>query len=159
MHTLNRIPIIHGDIKPANILLDECCKPKIGDFGLTRIGDYDDADVPLTRVYGTRSYLPTEFLAEKALSTKVDTYSFGVVLLELATGQRAFDANFGYLHERVRKPDRPGSPQMPQLLGDADRNKFTYSVLIHLGKQCTERRATDRPEMERVMTNLEGMNM
>jgi len=49
--------------------------------------------VKVSRVHGTRPYLPDEYLRSKKLSTKVDTYSFGIVLYELATGQRAYEEN------------------------------------------------------------------
>lgn len=96
MHTFNVKPLIHGDIKPANILLGACCQPKIGDFGLAREGD-NDVTMQVSRVYGTRPYLPDEFLGRRTLSTKVDTYSFGVVLMELATGLKAYDRTNKFL--------------------------------------------------------------
>lgn len=102
LHTFSEKPLIHGDIKPANILLDGCSFPKIGDFGLTREGNYDDAEIEVSRVYGTKPYLPREFLYERTLSTKVDTFSFGIVLLELATGLRAHSSKYGYLSQYVR---------------------------------------------------------
>lgn len=102
LHTFSEKPLIHGDIKPANILLNTCNIPKIGDFGLTREGNYDDAEIEVSRVYGTKPYLPREFLYERTLSTKVDTFSFGIVLLELATGLRAHSSKFGYLSQYVR---------------------------------------------------------
>lgn len=101
LHTFSEKPLIHGDIKPANILLNQCLEPKIGDFGLTREGDYDDAEIEVSRVYGTKPYLPREFLYERTLSTKVDTFSFGIVLLELATGMRAHSSKNGYLSQFV----------------------------------------------------------
>lgn len=81
-------PLIHGDIKPANILLDQCLQPRIGDFGLAREGPHSINDVRIVqKIFGTRIYLPPEFLTLKELSTGVDIFSFGIVLLEMFTGR------------------------------------------------------------------------
>lgn len=157
MHTLNKVPIIHGDIKPANILLDECCEPKIGDFGLTRIGADDDADVHVSRVFGTRPYLPGEFLVHKQLNTKVDTFSFGVVLLELATGLRAHRRDYGCLYRHVRQLHEAARWRLQPALpgGAAEPNRFAFQLLLLRGLQCTAEEAVRRPEMVQVMAGLE----
>ncbi|XP_017006190.2 serine/threonine-protein kinase pelle [Drosophila takahashii] len=92
LHTARSTPLIHGDIKPANILLDQCLQPKIGDFGLAREGPKSiDAVMQVKKVFGTRIYLPPEFRNSKQLSTGVDVYSFGIVLLEVFTGRQVTD--------------------------------------------------------------------
>lgn len=67
----------------------------MGDFGLAREmtgpASSNASYVKVSRVHGTRPYLPDEYLRSKKLSTKVDTYSFGIVLFELATGLRAYE--------------------------------------------------------------------
>lgn len=88
LHTARTKPLIHGDIKPANILLDQCLQPKIGDFGLAREGPHSINDVrKVQKIFGTRIYLPPEFLNLKELSTNVDIFSFGIVLLEMFAGR------------------------------------------------------------------------
>lgn len=95
LHSFAKTPIIHGDIKTANILLDKHMEPKLGDFGLCRDGQ---AEVEATEKYpliashikGTLAYLAPEFITSKILTTKLDVYSYGIVLLEIASGQRAY---------------------------------------------------------------------
>ncbi|KAM9324341.1 interleukin-1 receptor-associated kinase 1 [Gastrophryne carolinensis] len=89
--------IIHGDIKSSNILLDQALLPKLGDFGLSRFSRYTcDAGKSRTvartsTVRGTLAYLPDEYVKLGKLTFQLDTYSFGVVLLEILTGRKAID--------------------------------------------------------------------
>ncbi|XP_022170967.1 interleukin-1 receptor-associated kinase 4-like [Myzus persicae] len=86
LHTAFETPFIHRDIKTANILLDNKFIAKIGDFGLTRIGDHTMTSV----VLGTSAYMsPEAFRGD--ISMKIDVFSFGVVLLELITGLAPYD--------------------------------------------------------------------
>ncbi|KAM8716833.1 hypothetical protein ACLKA7_003670 [Drosophila subpalustris] len=88
LHTAQQTPFIHGDIKPANILLDQSLQPKIGDFGMAReVPNSITGVMEVKHVMGTKIYLAPEFLRSKKLSTGVDIYSFGIVLLEMFTGR------------------------------------------------------------------------
>ncbi|XP_024894107.1 serine/threonine-protein kinase pelle-like isoform X2 [Temnothorax curvispinosus] len=155
VHTIGKKPLIHADIKSANILLDKNFEPRIGDFGLAREGPERDS-MKISRIHGTRPYLPEEFLRDKKLSTKIDTYSYGIVLFEMATGLRAYDDSrpekklLGDLIEAWK--DKDISLLMDKKGGE--ENKQVYSNLISIGKGCSNGSAQKRPEMELVFQIL-----
>lgn len=156
LHTslLDGKPLIHGDIKSANILLDSNLEPKIGDFGLTRYGpEADQSMIVVSQIHGTRYYLPHEYLKSRQLSTKVDIYSYGIVLLELATSKHVYDKRrkTRTLIETVQ--DCALSNQLDSLrdTNAGDENQVIFSLLIHLGQKCSSYDRKDRPEMEQVL--------
>lgn len=126
LHTMKGKPLVHGDVKSANVLLDSQFEPKLGDFGLSRViqsstgmpgsgrGVYTHLTV--TSVHGTSVYLPAEYLRQKILSPAVDAYSYGIVMMEMATGRRAFDGKKllvdmvqDEIKEGERDPEREGA--------------------------------------------------
>ncbi|KAF8651904.1 hypothetical protein HU200_063104 [Digitaria exilis] len=78
--------VVHGDIKPSNIMLDESFNAKLGDFGLARLIDHGMSLQTMTAVAGTPGYLDPECVITGKASTESDMYSFGVVLLERRQG-------------------------------------------------------------------------
>ncbi|KAL7215733.1 hypothetical protein ACSBR1_027805 [Camellia fascicularis] len=89
LHEECRQKIFHLDIKPQNILLDECFNVKISDFGLSKLIDKDQSQV-VTMMRGTPGYLAPEWLSS-IITEKVDAYSFGVVVLEMLCGRKNLD--------------------------------------------------------------------
>ncbi|PON74865.1 Serine/threonine protein kinase [Trema orientale] len=87
LHEECRDCIIHCDIKPENILLDEEYNPKIADFGLAKLVGRDFSRV-LKTMRGTRGYLAPEWISGEAITSKADVFSYGMLLFELISGRR-----------------------------------------------------------------------
>lgn len=119
--------IIHGDIKSSNILLDQALGAKLGDFGLARFSRYAcDAGKSRTlartsTVRGTLAYLPDEYVKLGKLTFELDTYSFGVVLLEILTGRKAVDndnnSHTKYLKDIVNEEESDQEAELSILQG------------------------------------------
>jgi serine/threonine protein kinase len=86
--------IIHRDVKAANVLLDEHHEAVVGDFGLAKLLDHGDSHVT-TAVRGTVGHIAPEYLSTGQSSEKTDVFGFGILLLELVTGQRALELGKG----------------------------------------------------------------
>ncbi|XP_058451461.1 serine/threonine-protein kinase pelle-like [Malaya genurostris] len=154
LHTFGQKPIIHGDIKPGNILLDNANEPKIGDFGLTRELAVSDSSMKVSRVYGTRPYIPREFITHRQLSTKVDSFSYGLVLYEIITGLRVYDEKrktAKHLKDIVLHAAQSGEDirkLMDQSLSPYDAGTVNIcKVLLKAGFSCTADDPEKRPEM------------
>lgn len=91
LHDKANPPVIHRDLTPSNILLDEDFNPRISNLGLAKLGPVMAKLHVCTMVVGTCGYIAPEYARTGQLSVKSDVYSFGVVLLELMTGRRAND--------------------------------------------------------------------
>ncbi|CAD6222219.1 GSCOCT00000830001.2-RA-CDS [Cotesia congregata] len=158
LHTIGERPLIHGDIKSANILLDKNFEPRIGDFGLVQEKPNEDSP-KVKKLQGTRAYLPEDFLRTKILSTKVDVYSYGIVCLEMATGLTAYDSSRSenkLLRDYVSAwSDRNSFDLRDRKAGD--KNKQIFYHLLQLGRWCSSKFAKDRPEMEDVFNELDNI--
>ncbi|KAK1267230.1 putative receptor protein kinase ZmPK1 [Acorus gramineus] len=75
--------VLHLDVKPQNILLDENYQPKVADFGLSKLLDRRVGPIKsFSRVRGTRGYMAPKWIMNRLITSKVDVYSYGIVVLE-----------------------------------------------------------------------------
>jgi Tol biopolymer transport system component/tRNA A-37 threonylcarbamoyl transferase component Bud32 len=122
--------IIHRDIKPANIMITSRSQVKVMDFGLAKVAAQQDAfdskaktDSLLTDpgvIVGTVPYMSPEQVAEKKVDARSDIFSFGALLYEMATGQRAFrgESQMGILAAILNQEPEPLSAKVPHALAE-----------------------------------------
>ncbi|CAO2831078.1 unnamed protein product [Amaranthus hypochondriacus] len=161
LHSAASIPIIHRDIKSANILLDKSYTAKISDFGASRLVPIDKSQVT-TLVQGTLGYLDPEYFRTSQLTEKSDVYSFGVLLAELMTKKKALcserkieEKNLASYFVLAMKEDRLMEILDPQLVREASEEQLVK--MAELIKQCVNFKGDDRPTMKEVALELEAM--
>nr|QNI22152.1 SERK-like protein 3 [Urochloa brizantha] len=154
--------IIHRDVKAANILLDEDFEAVVGDFGLAKLMDYKDTHVT-TAIRGTIGHIAPEYLSTGKSSEKSDVFGYGIMLLELITGQRAFDLFRLAKDDDVMLLDWVKGllkEKKVEMLVDPDlQNAYQRTEvenLIKVALLCTQGSPLDRPKMSEVVRMLEG---
>lgn len=157
LHTSQKRPTVHGDIKSANILLDSDLNPKIGDFGLAC---QSNGRTKSKSLYGTPGYLADDFVESLLISTKNDVFAIGVILFELATGLRPIDKRrqhstlSQYVWTYSATPQRLGDLFQSHASSSLQRAQPTLLQLIHIGLSCTRPQSIHRPEMSAVLESL-----
>ncbi|XP_044411078.1 wall-associated receptor kinase 3 isoform X1 [Triticum aestivum] len=157
LHSTALVPIIHRDVKPANILLDDTLTAKVADFGASRYIPLDKSGLT-TNVQGTLGYLDPMYMHTWRLTEKSDVYSFGVMLIELMTRKKPFTymapegnglvAHFAILFARGHLVEILD----PQVLSEGG-NRIDEIAAIAVA--CVKLRGEERPTMRQVELRLE----
>ncbi|GAB2235743.1 hypothetical protein Droror1_Dr00026184 [Drosera rotundifolia] len=157
--------VIHRDVKASNIMLDERFNARLGDFGLAREIEHDRSPDP-TAAAGTMGYLAPEYLITGRATEKTDVFSYGAVVLEVASGRRPIERECNdnervgissNLVEWVWSLHREGRLQMaadPRLKGEFDEGEMTRVLLV--GLACSHPDPLVRPSMRAVIRMLVG---
>ncbi|KAF0903254.1 hypothetical protein E2562_026547 [Oryza meyeriana var. granulata] len=173
LHHDCRNKVLHLDVKPENILLDDGFRGVLSDFGLSKLMGKEQSRV-VTTVRGTTGYLAPEWLLGVGITEKSDVYSYGLVLLEMVGGRRNLQAE-----EVAAGGQDDGSSQrwtyFPKVAADMSREGRVMEVLdrrvvesgeaveeaavrrlVHVALWCAQEKASARPSMARVVEMLEG---
>jgi serine/threonine protein kinase len=154
--------VVHGDIKPSNIMLDCSLGTKLGDFGLARLVDHGAGLLQTTKVVlGTAGYIDPEFVNTRRPSTESDVYSFGVVLLEIVSGLRPVietpERSFTLLRWVWSLYGRNAilDAADERLRGDEAEERWMERVLV-VGLWCANPERSERPSVAQAMHALQS---
>ncbi|KAL7254256.1 hypothetical protein ACSBR1_008619 [Camellia fascicularis] len=155
------IQILHFDIKPHNILLDENFTPKLSDFGLAKLYPINDSIVSLTAARGTMGYMAPELFYKNigGISYKADVYSFGMLLMEMAGRRRnlnvfADHTSQIYFPSWVYDESREGRDI--EMGETTEEERVMVKKMIIVALWCIQMNPSDRPSMNKVAEMLEG---
>ncbi|VAI18581.1 unnamed protein product [Triticum turgidum subsp. durum] len=163
LHSSASTPILHGDVKSSNILLDRDNKAKVADFGASILAPIDKSQF-ITLVHGTCGYLDPEYMQTNLLTDKSDVYSFGVVLLELLTGKLPFNFNPDVLvHEKslammfmYAMKENKLEQILDVELKDGNNTEILEEI-AELAMRCLEMCGDNRPSMKEVAEKLDSL--
>ncbi|KAH6776637.1 hypothetical protein C2S52_014198 [Perilla frutescens var. hirtella] len=164
--------VIHGDLKPSNILLDQDMVAHVSDFGLAKIISNISGNLPSSNgssssaINGTIGYIPPEYGMNSVVSTEGDAYSYGILLLEMFTNTRPTSDSFeGHinLHDFVSSalPNRVMEvvdPFLHKELNIDDKYQACIVSILSFGVRCSKELPSDRMSMTEVVNELKKIS-
>ncbi|KAH7404848.1 hypothetical protein KP509_15G046600 [Ceratopteris richardii] len=162
LHNEARERVIHLDIKPENILLDESFEAKVADFGISRLLEKNETQV-MTAIRGTPGYMAPDWLNEGAIDEKCDVFSYGKLLMEIIGGRRNLDVSVEPM-DKVYYPEWAfwqAQKNNIALLTDAtlhsDEDIIDLRRMIKTAFLCVLEDPKMRPPMAQVVNMLKGL--
>ncbi|KAI4385863.1 hypothetical protein MLD38_003852 [Melastoma candidum] len=163
LHSLAHQTFIHRDLKPSNILLGDDLRAKVADFGLVRLAPEGKGSFE-TRLAGTFGYLAPEYAVTGRVTTKVDVFSFGVILMELITGRRALDesqpedsVHLVTWFRRMHLNKDTFKKAIDPVIDLSEETYASISTIAELAGHCCAREPYQRPDMGHAVSVLSSL--
>jgi len=156
VHSIN---VVHMDLKPESILLDDNMVPKIADFGLSRLFGQEQTRMNTQNVVGSYGYIAPEYLYRGEISKSSDIYSLGLLILETTTGQKNCPSNEPSAVQFIRSVRENWTPEhiVSQFSSSDGDCLQQVKRCIEIGLECVEIDRQKRPTIENVVDRLNGL--